>query len=89
MPSSSRPTILEYLAANLRRQRTRAGYTQDELANALDMDIRYLQRIERGSVNIGLVQLSRIAEALEISPGLLLRKATLPEPQRGRPKKRQ
>ena len=78
--------ILGYLAANVRRRRGKLGWTQKQLAEKLDVALRYLQRIEGGKVNVGLVALARLAEALGVPPGLLIRKATLPEVRVGRPK---
>ena len=63
--------------------------TQEKLADELDVDVRYLQRIERGTVNVGLLTLARLASALDVTPGTLLRKATLPPPKIGRPVTRQ
>ncbi len=62
--------------------------TQQDLAEKVGVDVRYLQRVERGKVNIGLVALMRLAGALDVRPGLLLRKADLPAPAPGRPRGR-
>jgi len=87
MSGTSREPILQYVAANVRRARKRLHLTQEELAARIGLkDERYIQRIESGTVNIGLVMLSRIADVLSVTPGSLLKKAKLPEPKRGRPK---
>lgn len=86
--ASSHPEVLEYFAANVRRLRVRAGQTQEELAVALGVDLRYMQRIESGSLNVGLLTVARFAGLLGVPPAHLLRKASLPEPKRGRPKKK-
>jgi transcriptional regulator with XRE-family HTH domain len=64
------------------------GQTQEELAVALGVDLRYLQRIEGGTLNVGLLTVARFAVLLGVPPSQLLRKASLPEPKRGRPKKK-
>ncbi len=86
--ASAQPEVLEYFAANVRRLRVRAGKTQEELAVALGVDLRYLQRIEGGTLNVGLLTVARFAVLLGVPPSQLLRKASLPEPKRGRPKKK-
>jgi transcriptional regulator with XRE-family HTH domain len=76
---------LDYIAANLHRARTRAGLTQEQLAEAADLDLRFLQRIERGKTNLSVLTLTALANALAVPPGSLLKKATLPAVRRGRP----
>ncbi|WP_437494923.1 hypothetical protein WME75_25430 [Sorangium sp. So ce1014] len=38
-----------------------------------------MQRVEHGKTNVGVVALVRLADALGVEPGVLLRRATLPE----------
>jgi transcriptional regulator with XRE-family HTH domain len=64
----------------------RAGLTQEKLAEAAGLDLRFLQRIERGRTNLSVAVLVALAEALGVSPGGLFRKAALPEARRGRPR---
>lgn len=88
MSKSSTESILTSLAANVRKYRQEAGLTQEKLADRLRMDVRYLQRIEKGEINISVVALIRFTNALGVSPGLLLEEADLPPPVPGRPPKR-
>ncbi|OGT27549.1 MAG: transcriptional regulator [Gammaproteobacteria bacterium RBG_16_66_13] len=85
MPNERGQESLDYIAANLHRARTRAGMTQEQLAEAADLDLRFLQRIERGKTNLSVLTLTALANALAVPPGSLLKKATLPEVRRGRP----
>jgi len=78
--------VLDYFAANLRRLRKRRGLTQQRLAELTKIDIRYLQRIERASVNVGLMTLARVAAVLDVPCGALVRKARLSKAQVGRPR---
>lgn len=80
-------SVLQSLAANIKKYRKKANLTQDRLSEMLKMDVRYLQRIEKGEINIGVELLVRCAEALSIDPGRLLEKAKLEPPKPGRPKK--
>ncbi len=80
--------VLEYIGANVHRLRVRLGLSQEALAEAADISTGFLQRLERGKTNVGVVVLVRLADALGVEPGVLLRRAELPEVTRGRPRKR-
>lgn len=69
----------------MRRQRERAGLTQEKLAEAAELDLRFLQRVERGKTNLSVSVLVSLADALDVAPGFLLKKASLPPPRAGRP----
>jgi transcriptional regulator with XRE-family HTH domain len=77
--------VLDYFAANLRNARKRRGLTQKDLAERMKVDVRYLQRIERASVNVGLMTLARFAAVLDVRCAELLRQAKLPKAKAGRP----
>ncbi|NUQ73895.1 MAG: helix-turn-helix transcriptional regulator [Polyangiaceae bacterium] len=79
--------FLKYIGANVRRRRLRLGLTQEALAEAANLDVRFLQRVERGTTNVGVAAVVALADVLEVAPGLLFRKATLPEAKPGRPRK--
>ncbi|WP_437911395.1 helix-turn-helix transcriptional regulator [Sorangium sp. So ce302] len=78
--------VLEYIGANVHRLRVRLGLSQEALAEAADISTGFLQRVERGKTNVGVVVLVRLADALGVEPGVLLRRAVLPEVTRGRPR---
>ncbi|WP_339241263.1 helix-turn-helix transcriptional regulator [Paenibacillus sp. FSL F4-0243] len=52
----------------IRQHRKAANLTQEKLGEILSMDPSYIGRIERGEVNITLETISKVAEALRISP---------------------
>ena len=79
-------TYLAYLGANLRRERARKGMTQEALAEAAEMDVRFLQRIEGGHLNLRFRSFIRLATALGVRPGALLRRTAVPAPKVGRPR---
>lgn len=76
------------VGANVRAHRVRAGMTQEQLAEASEVDLRFLQRIERASANFSVRVLFLLADALGVHPGELLRAATLVPTRPGRPKGR-
>ena len=80
--------ILQTIGANVRRRRERLGLTQEALAEAADLDLSFVQRVERGETNVSVAVLVRIAGVLGLRPALLFRAARIPEIKRGRPKKR-
>ena len=49
---------------NVRRERMRRKITQEKLAEAVDLNIRTVQKIEAGSVNILLTTVLRLRKAL-------------------------
>jgi transcriptional regulator with XRE-family HTH domain len=63
-------TLLGYLGANVRRWRARREMTQEELAELADIDVRYVQRIERGTVNLRFKSFAKLAVALQVKPGI-------------------
>jgi transcriptional regulator with XRE-family HTH domain len=57
----------------LRAQRTELGWSQMDLAERAGMHFTYLSSVERGERNISLVNILRVANALGVDPGDLLR----------------
>lgn len=55
---------LARFGANVRRERTRREVTQEKLAELADLNIRTVQKIESGSINILITTASRIQRAL-------------------------
>ena len=80
--------LLESIAANVRRIRLKKGLTQEMLAERASQDLSYLQRVERGATNLSVGVLVALAGALDVTPAMLLRKATRVAPRRGRPAKK-
>ena len=88
MPKPRLVEVLQYVAAHLKALRTRQGFTQEQLAEAAEVDLRFLQKIETGKTNLSLDVLVRLADALEVKPGHLLRRTTFTKPRPGRPPKK-
>lgn len=79
---------LAYLGANVRRLRLRRRMSQPRFAELIDMNLRFLQRIESGQVNLRFHSLIRLATKLGVEPSALLRKVKVHEKIRGRPRGR-
>ncbi|MEP7336819.1 MAG: helix-turn-helix transcriptional regulator [Acidobacteriota bacterium] len=57
----------------LRKLRQAAGFSQEALAYAAELDRSYVGGVERGEYNISLLNICALARALEQSPHELLR----------------
>jgi transcriptional regulator with XRE-family HTH domain len=55
------------VASNLRRRRADMHLTQEDLAGRTDLDVRHLQKIEAGEVNLTLKTLAALAKGLRVS----------------------
>jgi len=66
-------TPAERFGLNLRWARSRAGLSQEALANEATVDRAAVSVFERGRRNPNLRTILRLARALEVPPGLLLR----------------
>jgi transcriptional regulator with XRE-family HTH domain len=83
----ARTPAREVFAANVRRLRADARWTQEELAEAVGVDLRYLQRLESGAIDAKLSLLDRFAASLKVDLRELLVPAKLVARRRGRPAK--
>jgi transcriptional regulator with XRE-family HTH domain len=71
MPAQADPRST--FGANLRSARERAGLTQEALGHRADFHPTEVNRIENGHRNPGLLTIVKLAEALEIPSGELMR----------------
>ena len=66
------------LGSNIRKQRELQRLSQERLAFMTGLHRTYIGGIERGERNIGIINLVKIASALNVQPSELL--ATIPIP---------
>ena len=78
--------LMLQLGGNVQRLRLKRGWTQEQLAEVMGLDLSYTQRVERGEINLTLGSLANFADALGVLPGALLRAGRPPLIKRGRPK---
>ncbi|HLG37365.1 MAG TPA: helix-turn-helix transcriptional regulator [Nitrososphaera sp.] len=64
--------LAKEICTAIRERRLALCITQDELSRRSGLHRTYLSDIERGSRNISLRNLQRLAEALEMSPSNLI-----------------
>jgi transcriptional regulator with XRE-family HTH domain len=65
--------IIKAVAANVRRLRKALRLSQEELGFEAGVDRTYVSQVERGTRNITIVVLARLARALKTTPDRLLR----------------
>jgi transcriptional regulator with XRE-family HTH domain len=63
---------LRTFGANVRRERTAKELTQEKLAELVDVNIRTIQKIEAGDINVLVTTAMRIQRALGCSWGKLM-----------------
>jgi transcriptional regulator with XRE-family HTH domain len=56
---------VKQFGANLRRERTKIGMSQEKLAELADLNIRTVQKIEAGDITILITTLLRLRHALK------------------------
>ena len=64
------------VGANIKRERVKAGFTQDQFSELLGIGSKSLSSIERGVVGVSLTTLLRICDILHISANVLLYEQT-------------
>ena len=64
--------LLALFAANMRQLRKYRQLSQEDLADLCDLDRTYISGIERKRRNLGIRNIQRIADALDVHPRLLL-----------------
>ena len=73
MKKRARPDIRERFGFAVRVRREELGLTQEELAERARIHRTYLSDVERGSRNLSLVNIERLARALSVSLSELFR----------------
>jgi transcriptional regulator with XRE-family HTH domain len=65
--------LLTRFGGRVRRLREKAGYSQESLAEASDLHRTYIGSLERGERNVALRNIVRLAEALDVDAGELVK----------------
>lgn len=78
---------LQCLAANIKRLRKESDLTQMQLAEVVDIELKYLQKLESGRKNPSIAIVLAIAEAFKVDLGELFFDIPLIKQKTGRPKK--
>jgi transcriptional regulator with XRE-family HTH domain len=80
--------VLENVGRRIIETRLRRGWTQEACADALEIDVRLLRRMEGGELNITVNTLVRLAQRLGVTTRALFEPAKFSGPRRpGRPRR--
>ena len=63
---------LKLLGKNIKYYREQKGYTQNKLAEIVDLSREYIADVERGLKRISLKKLFEIADALDVDCSMLI-----------------
>lgn len=66
MDNQDKKSILINFGENLRKLRLAKGFTQEQLANELGIEISQISRIERGVINTSITTLYSISKVLNL-----------------------
>jgi transcriptional regulator with XRE-family HTH domain len=77
-PAPISPAAAEF-GARVRQRRKELGKSQEQLAAASDVHWSFLGQVERGQRNLTFHNILKVAEALGIDPGDLMRGLKPPE----------
>lgn len=73
--TAEKQKILVDLGETIRTLRLEKGVSQEALAHMAGVDRSHMGKIERGERNVSLLNIERIASALDVMPSQLLRGA--------------
>lgn len=59
-------TLLKSIGNTIRETRRKQDISQEDLANICEIERGYMGRVERGEVNVSILKLNKIADALKI-----------------------
>ncbi len=59
------------IGKNVRKLRTKKGWSQEKLAREADMSLNFIGYVERGSTGMTSKSIVKIAKALGVAPGQL------------------
>lgn len=60
------------IGERLQKARIAKGYTQEYLAEQLEVSVAFLSRIERGSIKLNLKRLNQLCSLLDLEEGYIL-----------------
>jgi transcriptional regulator with XRE-family HTH domain len=66
--------LKEIVAINVRRLRHERSWTQEDLADRVGLSARYVCQIERAQASMTITVLGRIANALKVDAGELVKR---------------
>lgn len=77
--------VAAMLGHRVRELRKGNGWTLEKAAERMKLDLRHLQQIEAGTVNVTLATILRMCDAFDCSPSILVPSARAPKLKLGPP----
>lgn len=77
---SSAGDIIRMLGKNIRHERVRQGFSQEDLAEKAGLHRTYIGMVERGERNITLLNYAKIVDALNLAMHDLMKASVYPPP---------
>ena len=65
--------ILTKFGSRVRKLRLEKEFSQEDLSLVCELDRTYISGVERGVRNVSLLNIARLAKALDVSPSELLK----------------
>ena len=87
VPAAVPERVLRAVGRRVGELRRERGLTQEQLAEILELSVRYVQFVESGEENLTVTTLVKIANGLRVPVADLFAPPTKPKPGPGRPKK--
>lgn len=72
------------IGVRVRQLRDEAGLTLEEASAQMDIDLKHLQKVESGRLNITLVTILRVADGLGVAPSILFERISAHRRRKGR-----
>ncbi|MCP4648621.1 MAG: helix-turn-helix transcriptional regulator [PVC group bacterium] len=72
MKKKKHHTLIKF-GDNIRDARNKLGLSQEKLAIECDLDRTYVGGVERGERNVSVLNICKIANALDVKPAALLK----------------
>ncbi len=74
MPTPRRPVLRQTLAANVRKERARRNWSQEELASRSGLSQTYMSQMESAQRAVSVDVIERIAKAFNLDADQLFRR---------------
>jgi transcriptional regulator with XRE-family HTH domain len=72
------------LGEQVRQLRESRALTLEQASAQMDVDLKHLQKVEGGKLNVTLVTLLRVADGLHVAPAALFERVAIAKRRKGR-----
>lgn len=79
--------VAGWVGGRVAERRRSNAWTQEQLAEKLDVSVKYVQRIEAGTENLTIESIVNVATVLDVKPADLMKPLRAKKRKPGRPRK--